>query len=54
MKLYCLYSKSTKKLRPLEELLDELDGLVDLADNLIEEGGRAPMKYVGQDGLSIS
>ena len=54
MKLYCLYCKSTKKLRPLEELLDELDGVVDLAGNLIEEDGRAPMKHVVQDGLSIS
>ena len=44
MKLYYLYNKSTKKLRSLKELVDELDGLVNLTDKLIEDNNVAPIR----------
>ena len=30
IKLFCLYNKSTEKLRSLKELIDELDDFMDL------------------------
>lgn len=47
MKLHFLYNKSTKKLRSLKELMDELNGLVDLTDNFTEDNGVAPIKASG-------
>ena len=47
MKLYYLYNKSTKKLRSLKELIDELDSLVDLTGNFIEDNGMAPIIACG-------
>ena len=47
LKLYCLYNKSAKKLRSLKELIDEIDGLVDLTDNFVEDDGVAPIQACG-------
>ena len=47
MKLHFLYNKSTKKLRSLKELMDELNGLVDLTDNFTEDNGVAPIRPCG-------
>ena len=47
MKLYYLYNKSTKKLRSLKELIDELDYLVDLTGNFIKDDGVASIKAFG-------
>ena len=42
-----LYYKSTKKLRYLKKLMDELDSLVDLTDNFIKDDVVAPIKACG-------
>ena len=47
MKLYYLYNKSTKKLRSLKKLIDELDYLVDLTGNFIKDDGVASIKAFG-------
>ena len=47
LKLYYLYNKSLKKLRSLKELISELEGLIDLNDNFIDDGGIAPHKSCG-------
>ena len=38
MKLFCLYNKSTKKLRSLKKLIDELDDLLDLDNWQVNRG----------------
>ena len=47
MKLYYLYEESSTKLRSLNQLVKDLDGLVDLVDNPTEDNGVAPLKVCG-------
>ena len=47
MKLYYLYNKSPKKLRSLKQLVEDLDGLVDLVNNATEDDGVVPIKACG-------
>ena len=47
LRLYYLYNKSSKKLRSLEELIKDLEGLIALQDSCIEDEGIAPMKACG-------
>ena len=47
MKLYYLYEESSTKLRSLNQLVKDLDGLVDLVDNPTEDNGVAPIKACG-------
>ena len=42
-----IQNEITKKLSPLKELVDQLDGLVNLTDNCIEDDGMAPIKGCG-------
>ena len=47
MKLYCLCNKITKKFRSLQELADELDGLMDLTDNIFENSSVTLIRTCG-------
>ena len=47
LRLYYLYNKSSKKLRSLEELIKDLEGLIALQDSCIEDEGILPMKACG-------
>ena len=47
LNLYYLYRKSKTELRALENIVDELDGLVDLADNFINDDGVATIRACG-------
>ena len=47
MKLYYLCNKITKKFRSLQELTDELDGLMDLTDNIFENSSVTLIRTCG-------
>ena len=47
MKLCCLYNKIAKKVKSLKELIDVLDGLVNLTDYFIEGNGVTPIRTCG-------
>ena len=47
LRMYYLYNKRSKKLRSLEDLFTELEGLIELHDSYSEGQGVAPMKACG-------